>query len=191
VDAVPGKVVNSFIPSRTVQEVNDDTVRLYSVFLHNRLCKTVALPLPIANVEPDLFALISSEDCEDIVGLYLQEQGYRLIPSSCRSDTAAYEYVLRHAETGQAAIAQVKCGFVDLEIDAYSGLSETVFLFTSHGAYVGQPRANVHCISLAELRSFVDVKRLILPQRVKNWMELIAQLTSACLPAPAATIEQP
>jgi len=37
IDAVPGKVINSYIPSRTVQVVDDQSVEMYSVFLYNSL----------------------------------------------------------------------------------------------------------------------------------------------------------
>lgn len=152
-DSVPGKVANSFIPSRTVQVIDDDSVRLYSKFLFNSLCGREEYPLP--RVQADLFALISSEDCEDLVGLLLQERGYRLIPSTCRTDTVAYEFVLKHAETGRAAVAQVKQGKVTINMDDYSSLPSEVFLFTSHGEFTGTPAPNLHCITPEEVKSFV------------------------------------
>jgi len=91
IDSVPGKVVNSFIPSRTVQVVDDDSVRLYSQYLFNSLSETTYYFLQ--PVSTDFFSLISSDDCEDIIGIFLQEEkGYRMIPSSCKADTAAYEF---------------------------------------------------------------------------------------------------
>ena len=70
------------------------------------------------DVKLDLFDLIFPEDCEDIVGIYLQEkQGYRLIPSSCKLDTVKTEFVLKTAE-GKAHV-QVKQGNVDLHIDEF------------------------------------------------------------------------
>lgn len=53
----------------------------------------------------DLFALGASEDCEDIVAIYLQARfGYRLIPSTCRHDTPKTEFVLARAWVPHAAL---------------------------------------------------------------------------------------
>lgn len=174
VDAVPGKVVNSFIPARTVQAVDDESVRLYSKFLYNFLSEYPHYALE--PISPDLFTLISSEDCEDLVGLFLQEQGYRLIPSSCKADTAAYEFVLKHNETGNSAVAQVKQGFVNLTIGDYSALPSMVYLFTSHGSYVGATARNVRCIDPQDLLKFAIEKRNVMSDRIKTWFAILDAL---------------
>ena len=116
VDSVPGKVLNSFRAGRTVQAVDDETVSFYSRLRYNRLSKEAAYDLP-GDLKRDLFALIWPEDCEDIVGIYLQEKhGYRLIPSSCKLCTDKTEFILKTAE-GKQAYVQVKQGNVDLNAD--------------------------------------------------------------------------
>jgi hypothetical protein len=175
VDSVPGKVVNSFIPRRTVQAVDDDSVRLYSQFLFNSLSGRVEYSLP--TVPADLYALISSEDCEDLVGLFLQEKGYRIIPSTCRADTAAYEFVLKHTVTGTSAVAQVKQGNVTLNFDDYySSLPREVYLFTLQGEYTGTRTSNVNCIDPDELKAFAFSRQDIMPDRVKTWIAIIEQI---------------
>ena len=174
IDSVPGKVVNSFIPSRTVQAVDNESVRLYSQYLFNSLSQHAYYPLPALSA--DLFTLIASEDCEDLVGLFLQEKGYRIIPSSCKADTASYEFVMKHTETGKSAITQVKQGNIKLNIDDYSRHQSEVYLFTSHGEYYGGPSSNVHCIAPHELKAFAFNKREIMSDRLNTWMTLIEQL---------------
>jgi len=174
VDSVPGKVVNSFIPSRTLQAVDDESVRLYSQFLFNSLSSHASYSFPA--VSADLFSLISSEDCEDLVGIFLQEKGYHIIPSSCKTDTAAYEFVLKHAETGNTAVVQVKQGYVDLNVKDYTGLPGEVYLFTSHGNYTGGYSQNVHCIDPEKLKEFTFKRRGILSDRLKTWISLVEQL---------------
>lgn len=174
VDAVPGKVVNSFIPARTLQAVDDESVQLYSQFLYNSLDGNQYYELPV--VSPDIFSLISAEDCEDLVGIFLQEKGYRIIPSSCREDTAAYEFVLKHNATGNTAVAQVKQGYVDLAITDYTALSSKVYLFTSHGSYIGEGVNNVECISPDELLGFALAKRNVMSDRIKTWITIIEAL---------------
>ena len=174
IDSVPGKVVNSFIPSRTVQAVDDKSVRLYSQYLFNSLSGEGHYPL--RTVAADLLSLVSSEDCEDLIGIFLQEKGYRMIPSSCKADTAAYEFVLKHTETGNAAVAQVKQGYVNLNVDDYSALPSEVYLFTTHGEYTGGTSKNVHCIDPEEIKTFALSRRNIMSDRLKTWIAIAEQL---------------
>ena len=60
----------------------------------------------------DLFAAAGPEDLEDLVALYLQERGWRLLPSTAKAAMASYEFVLVNAETGERAGVQVKSGNV-------------------------------------------------------------------------------
>lgn len=185
VDAVPGKVVNSF-RSGTVQAVNGESVLLYSEFLYNSVCDEphdmLQLTLPSLTSSDDLFSLVSAEDCEDIVGLYLQEKGYRLIPSSCKADTAAYEFVLKHVESGRSAVAQVKQGSVDLVPAEYSAMPGEVYLFTSHGSYVGAPANDVYCIDPKELLNFVMINRRFMSDRIKTWITIMETLSNRTVP---------
>jgi len=177
VDAVPGKVVNSFIPSRTVQRVNDESVGLYSQFLYNYISQQGYYELP--TLSADLFSLISAEDCEDLVGIFLQERGYSLIPSSCKTHTPKYEFVLKDRETGKAAVAQVKQrGKISepLKVAEYSGIPSEVYLFASHGDYSGTPATNVHCIDPTELKAFALANRHLMSDRLKTWIEMAEQI---------------
>lgn len=175
VDAVPGKVVNSFGPNRTVQVVDDETVRLFSAYFYNAHTKSgFAYALP--RVSPDIFSLLSSEDCEDLVALYMQLKGYVLLASTCKRSTSAYEFVMRHRETGEHAAAQVKNGFDDLRVADYATFPGKVFLFTSRGHYLGAVPSNVSCLTAAEMRLFIDDHDAILPDRTRVWLNLARDL---------------
>ena len=173
VDSVPGKVVNSFIPSRTVQKVDGAGVNLYSRYLYNKLCAQSFYDLSEEHGAVDLFTLISAEDCEDIVGIYLQERGYRLIPSSCKSSTMRYEFVLKSRERGRRAVVQVKQGQVNLNREEYGDAFEggEVFLFTTQGSYTGAERENVHCLDFEKMRDFVLANREVLSDRLNRWID--------------------
>ena len=173
VDSVPGKVVNSFIPSRTVQMVHENSVNLYSRYLYNKLCTESFYDLSEEPGDVDLFTLISAEDCEDIVGIYLQEKGYRLIPSSCKSSTAGYEFVLKNRETGRRAVVQVKQGQPELNREEYGDAfgRDEVFLFSTQGNYTGAERANVHCLTPEKMRGFVLANREVLSDRLNQWID--------------------
>lgn len=175
VDAVPGKVVNSFGPNRTVQVVDDETVRLFSAYFYNSHSKS-GFSYDLPPVSPDIFSLLSSEDCEDLVALYMQMKGYVLLASTCKRSTSAYEFVMRHRHRGEHAAAQVKNGFDDLRVEDYASFPGKVFLFTSKGRYVGAVSPNVSCISAHEMLRFVHEHEAILPDRTKVWVDLAREL---------------
>lgn len=168
---VPGKLINCFIPGRTIQQVWDETVAQFSMLKFNELAGQT-----VYKIEPwkdgDIFSLLSSEDCEDILLLYMQfKEGYVLIPSSRTFTTMAYEYELIHRDTKQRAIAQVKNGYVNLSIDDYSGVSEKVYLFTTKGDYLGEPLENVTCIDPSEMIEFMQENQSVMTKRIQTWMK--------------------
>ena len=175
VDSVPGKVLNSFRVGSTLQQVHDETVTLYSKWKYNQLSKEIVYDLPQVALL-DLFSLIAPDDCEDIVGIYLQEKrGYRLIPSTCKRDTPKTEFVLRKAE-GKAYV-QVKQGNVDLNRDEFndSDLSDPCewFLFTTHGRYAGRENSRVHCLDPDNMRDFALNNRRLMSSRVQAFIAFL------------------
>lgn len=181
IDKVPGKVVNSFIPSRTLQRVEDETVQRYSCFLYNSLGNdTSSFTYPLRPIcESRLFKLISSDDCEDVVGLYLQEQGWRVIPSTCKNDTAAYEFVMKRSASGETAVLQVKQGSAS-SLDEKNNCPDgvTVFWFATDGDYSTIKNKTIHLIDPHEIEKFVSKNPRLLPDRVTTWMEIIDKLRS-------------
>ena len=170
VDVVPGKVVNSYISGSTVQRVLDDNIIAYSEYLINKLTGHELYSLK--EKTKDFMNLISSEDCEDLVALYMQkEHSYICIPSSCKSDTAVYEYVMKHQVTGEKAVAQVKLGDIDLNRDKYDSIGCKVFLFTSKGKYIGKENPNIICLSPDEITLFANKNYLLLPDRIQHWID--------------------
>ena len=174
VDSVPGKVVNSFRPSATVQRVYDETSSLYSKIKFNLLSGRAVYDLHGNEDNPNLFSLISPDDCEDIVGIYLQEKhGYRLIPSSCKRDTGKTEFVLK-AVDGRRANVQVKQGNVALEIDEFKYDRDNPcewFLFTTQGQYYGKGDEHLRCLSPDDMRDFAFDNRNIMSDRVRTFID--------------------
>ena len=173
VDSVPGKVVNSFRPSATVQRVYDETSSLYSKIKFNLLSGRAACDLP-SDVKRDLFSLISPDDCEDIVGIYLQEKhGYRLIPSSCKRDTGKTEFVLK-AVDGRRANVQVKQGNAPLDLDDFKHDRDNPcewFLFTTQGQYNGKGDEHLRCLSPDDMRDFAFDNRNIMSDRIRTFID--------------------
>lgn len=166
---VPGKVVSSFIPSRTIQRVVDDSALGYSQLLLNE-----KITVPIDNI----FSLMSAEDLEDVVGLYLQQRhGYWFVPSSRsrKNDTIMYEYIMMDEDGNEIAV-QVKSGCVSINVADYYELSKRarVFLFCSSGNYVGgNGQDNIVVIHPREIEAFLLSKTSILPSKISRWKECL------------------
>ena len=167
--------------TRTVQKVHDKSASAYSHYLFNKLCKRSFYNLDqmCNDFDPDLFSLVSAEDCEDIVGIYLQCQGYRFIPSSCRPHTAGYEFVLRREGSGESAVVQVKQGGPPLDTSEYSEVfkEEKVFLFHTQGNYTGNRQSNVNCLEPEKMKQFALSNREILSGRLNNWIDIWQEMT--------------
>ena len=170
VDVVPGKIVNSYISGSTVQQVCGGDIKNYSQYLINKLSgNKLYLTEKSTN---NIINLISSEDCEDLVALYMQKEcGYICIPSSCKSDTAVYEYVMKHHISGEKAVAQVKHGDIDLNRDNYSSIGCKVFLFTTRGKYIGNENKNIICLNPDDMIDFAKKNYPILPDRIQHWLD--------------------
>ena len=177
VDAVPGAVLNSFRAGRTLQQVHDETVEIYSEYLYSELTGANNFVLP-ANAPMDLFSLLFPEDCEDIVGIYLQlELNYSLIPSTCKKDTRITEFVLKNEE-GERAFVQVKQGGGEqLDRDNYG--EETLvdpndkwYLFSTTENYVGEHADHIECLQV-EVIAFAYEHRTRMSGRVQHFMDLL------------------
>ena len=177
-DAVPGKVASSFFSRRTLQHIYDEPVATYSKFLLENIDSPVTTQTLVNHTYDErVFSIMSPDDCEDLVGLYLQlEKDYLLIPSSCKASTQSYEYSLVHKLTGRPALVQVKLGTVDISYNDYSSVDADVYLCTTEGQYLGDPKANIHVIAASDLLRFLSGSAAILPEKLKNRLRLYQQL---------------
>jgi len=176
IDDVPGKVVASFRPSRTLQKIADPTAIAYSKFVWNQCSSSEVYALDeIVLDAPDVFSLFDSEEAEDLVFLYLQNQGWFVVPNSRKADTLAFEYLVIKPQDGSHAQVQVqvKTGGTILNRDVYRNLSFPVILFQSSGCYVGEPSKNVTCLSRAEVENFLKTSAHWLPARYRRKMAML------------------
>ena len=174
VHEVPGKIINSLRASRTLQRVEGDDIRLFSMFSSNALHAGNSYDLP--GTDCDLFNLLSPEDCEDLVGIFLQSEGYILFPGTCRADSKQFEFILRHRETGRYAAAQVKQGDAVICDQNYCQFDGDVFVFQTNGNYIGPVATNVRRLTAGEMRDFCESNRHVLPARVQGWMAITERL---------------
>lgn len=169
---VPGKIVACFRPVNAFQAINDQQMERYSEWLYiNPKGVSETVTSSSRKVEPAaFFKMISADDCEDIVGLYLQKaKGYCLIPSTCKRTTIGYEFILHHGITGKTAAVQVKQGSVALD-ERLIKVADRIYLFSTQGT-VSAIAPNVEVISSHELYAFVIQHEHLLPQKIKFWLQ--------------------
>lgn len=170
IDQVPGKVVACFRAPRAIQAIADDTVKIYSKSLWNRLSNTTHYPIT-QNLMPNIFSYLTSEDAEDIIFIYLQFTGWIVIPNSRKADTMAYEFYAINSITKEKAVVQVKTGYSAISVNHFRNISNHVFLFQTNGLYHGAKQPNVTCLAPSEVESFMRNNIDILPGSIAHWLE--------------------
>jgi hypothetical protein len=184
VDNVPGSVVNSFIMGPAIRRIKDDnkSIAWYTAKLWNEMATEMGNVFSYNVSEKpaggNFWEFISHEDCEDVVGLYLQlKHEYAIIPGTCKASTAGYEYVLTHRKSGDKAVVQVKQGsstkLMAKDYEDFTLFGE-VFLFNSQGLYeIDKEVDRITCLTVAEIETFTQQHKHVLPLRVKAWLDTI------------------
>ena len=170
---LPGKVVASFRPPKTIQSINGQTVAIYSQLLWNEISGAQQYAVNRQGIT-DIYALLDDQETEDAVVIYLQMCGWIYVPESRRPYTMGYEYILIHRQTFERAVVQVKTGDTTrLNRDDFADFGERVFLFQSYGNYNGAMYNHVECIDPDVLRDFLFNNRNILPQSINLWVDFL------------------
>ena len=171
-DSVPGAVERSFGPARTIQRVNDEAAEAYSRYVYARLTGRL-IDCSVASDKFELFGLLSPLDHEDLAALYLQAEGYLLVPSTVKSTTAAYEWVMLHKKSGEKAVIQVKSGNARVDLSALSDIRCHVFLAIADGMITDNIPPNVTVLDRGCLLDFALENRSLLPDRILHYMDWI------------------
>jgi hypothetical protein len=159
-DAVPGAIRRGFAgPFGAVTQLTTDKERIINA-------ANYALGEPNVETFGDLFEAASPEDLEDLVALYLQGLGWRLLPSTSKTSMASYEFVLVDSESGRRAGVQVKSGNVGHLEQAVADAFDTLFVFLAgHDPRItGSDRTKL--IDREQLRRFALDNRAIIPKRL-------------------------
>jgi hypothetical protein len=126
----------------------------------------------------DIFMMLDDEETEDLVFVYLQSQGWYVIPNSRKGDSMSFEYLAVNPLTGEKALTQVKTGQVAINRDDYVGYSERIFLFQSNEFYSGTGAKNVVCIKRDALSKLLMDSLDWLPQSFKTKARLVSNSAS-------------
>ncbi|MDP1815433.1 MAG: hypothetical protein Q8K92_13375 [Leadbetterella sp.] len=161
---IPGKVVSAFRATSALQQIDSDAIRLISDYIWNGIRSETI------NQKLDFFDLIGDEALEDLVGIYLQmEEDYMIVPSTCKSDTALYEFSLIHRKTGKNAYLQVKSGHSFADLNKMLENEAKVYYFQKHKEERSEYEKLIH-ISEAEIWEFIKNHQAILPENIKVWL---------------------
>jgi hypothetical protein len=180
VDDVPGKVIACFRPTRAIQSIKDKTAANYSKYLWNKLSKTNSYEIQ-ENSFTNVFSFLNSEETEDVIFIYLQTQGWIVIPNSRKADTMSYEFFLIHKDTKEKAIVQVKTGKTELNSHStkWQDKNEKVFLFQANGEYKNESSDNVVCLLPSEIEKFMENNNELLPASISHWLKVVKNKNSA------------
>ncbi len=122
--------------------------------------------------------LLDPTDAEDIALLYLQSQGWLLLPSSRMNDTPLYEAAFKHIDDGRMAVVAVKSGGknavpVSDVVEAVADRGAQVFVFSTHENFAGDPgELGATKISRADVAEFMASRPELLPPRITRWISL-------------------
>ena len=117
----------------------------------------------------DLTKNLTEYDYEDLVGFYLQSQGWFIMPSTRYQSTKDYEFVAINKES-EKAVVQVKHQEKKLRAKDYEELSKTykVFLACSSGVDgIDKNNNNIEEISSEKLLEFLNQNNKLIPDRIK------------------------
>ncbi len=140
---VPGKVINNFNTSKTVNGVHDSLWK-YCAFLYQRkeaedqkkeMPKEI--PFKTDNEKFETFKnLLHYEDTEDLPGIWLQQKrAYLIFPSTNKQATKDFEYILIKKDGTKKAIIQCKSGGDDIDLEIFDDYKKEydIYLFVVDG----------------------------------------------------------
>ena len=124
---VPGKIIACFRARSTFQKIKaTQDIQSYCMWLWNDRLKKQKKDLyakhripgvvkPVADNADTFFEMIGADDCEDVVGIYLQKtKKLVFLPGSQQRDTQGTEYYLKSMD-GKLIAVQVKQGNIHLK----------------------------------------------------------------------------
>lgn len=171
-DSVLGKVAASFGGhGHVIQRVVGETVREYSKYLWNKVSGQNDYKIDVSNF-PGLLDMLSYEEAEDVLFLYLQAHGWYVIPNSRKGNTMKYEFLLTNPQSGGKAKTQVKVGHSPINTPEFRD-DQKVFLFQTNGHYEGEKPQNVECVTPEAMLGFIKENMKWLPGWLQNKADMI------------------
>jgi len=185
---VPGEVENSFSIGGTICATGSRATLEYTKWLWNQLSgddESGRYPAPRLG-GARVWDFLTPDQIEDVVFLYLQEKGWRVVPKSRKVGKPGFEYFLIDSN-GKTAKAQVKAAkgkaLYPSEYRRRAGNTDHdhIFLFHAMGAgYESDQAEGVTGIEPAALEKFMIDNVSMMPSPIAYWINnlLVPQKTS-------------
>ena len=167
---VPNAILNSFRNGSPLERIEGDGVEAFSGFRFNGLVQRSVYEF--SQRVCDLFSVLGQEECEDLIGIYLQIQGYLLLPGTCKGESGRFAFLLKHQTSGRHAAAQVMQGYEPIDPSLYGNFDGDVFLFQTNGLYAGDAPANVKCLTPEDIQDFCHKNVEVLPANLQRWLKV-------------------
>lgn len=167
----PGNIEYGFRKGKIVQKINDYPSHVISRLSFNRLAGEEFYPVEEDFLlKTDVFGFLTNSELEDAVALYLQEQGYGVIPSSLSSEES-YNFRVVHRSTGEMAFVRISPSGV-LDPNRFSQFPHKVFLFSPAG-YIGAGGGASHVVALKkeDIEKFFRSREELMPFTFTTFME--------------------
>lgn len=167
IDKIPGKIIACFRARRTIQEIADEPAIIYTKMLWNHLSGDNVYK--IEKTIDSVWSLLSDEQVEDLIFLYLQANNWYVVPNSRKKDTMSYEFYVINKTNFERAWVQAKTGESPINLDNYQANNETVFLFQPNDCFSGGMKEHFHIIKKEEIESFIKNNQKIIPANILSW----------------------
>lgn len=167
---VPNAILNSFRNGSPLERIEGDGVEAFSSFRFNALVQRSVYEF--SQRVCDLFTVLGPEECEDLIGIYLQMEGYLLLPGTCKTDASRFAFLLKHQTSGRHAAVQVQQGYEPIDPSRYANFEGDVFLFQTNGLYTGDTPPNVKCLTPEEVQEFCLKNAEALPASLQRWLKV-------------------
>ena len=187
---VPGALTTAFIRGATLQRIYKPGIREYSELIYNQKHTSgFNYTRNMALTEEIFYSLISPSDCEDLLYMWLystKDKNYVCIPSTNKTATEKYEFVLLDSETGKHIYLQVKNGEVSLKADDYYPIVQNTnnefYLLTTRGKVINAEKYpdNIFTVDPTVLFEFAcsEKNQNVIPPNIKYWMEFAGGYSS-------------
>jgi hypothetical protein len=167
---VPNAILNSFRNGSPLERIEGDGVEAFSSFRYNGLIQKGVYEF--SQRVCDLFSFIGPEECEDLIGIYLQMEGYLLLPGTCKTDSGRFAFLLKHQTSGRHAAVQVQQGCDPMDPTRYADFDGEVYLFQTSGLYTGDVLHNVKCLTPEGVQDFCLKNSGALPANLQRWLKV-------------------
>lgn len=182
---VPGAIRNALIGggrSQTFCRIHSDGVQEFSKAIYDQKSNDEFRYNPDIELSQSTFyTLISPDDCEDLLYswlYYTNKKNYMCIPSTNKTGTQKYEFVVVDTVSGKHIYCQVKNGTINLDAEEYAYLTENehdeVYLLTTRGEVTNAEKyEKIKVVSPKALFDFAcDEKSAnYIPPNINFWMQ--------------------